>query len=80
LIEAVKEGASSRLRPVLMTALMAMLGLLPAAMSTGVGAEATRPFALAIIGGLMTATFATMTFLPALYLLFISRFEKAGDA
>ncbi|MCH9741847.1 MAG: CusA/CzcA family heavy metal efflux RND transporter [Proteobacteria bacterium] len=80
LIEAVKEGASSRLRPVLMTALMAMLGLLPAAMSTGVGAEATRPFALAIIGGLITATFATMTFLPALYLLFISRFEKAGDA
>lgn len=79
-IDAVKEGAASRLRPVLMTALMAMLGLLPAAMSTGVGAEATKPFALAIIGGLVTATFTTMTFLPALYLLFVSRFEKAGEA
>jgi cobalt-zinc-cadmium resistance protein CzcA len=76
LLGAVREGAVSRLRPVLMTALMAMLGLLPAATSTGVGAEATQPFALAIIGGLVTATLATLTLLPALYLLFARRAER----
>ena len=75
LMDAVIDGAVSRLRPVLMTALMAMLGLLPAAMSTGVGAEATRPFAVAIIGGLVTATFATMTLLPAMYYLIMRRYE-----
>jgi len=75
LMDSVIDGAVSRLRPVLMTALMAMLGLLPAAMSTGVGAEATRPFAVAIIGGLVTATFATMTLLPAMYYLIMRRYE-----
>jgi cobalt-zinc-cadmium resistance protein CzcA len=75
LIDAVRDGAVARLRPVLMTALMAMLGLLPAAVSTGVGAEATQPFALAIIGGLITATLATLTLLPALYLIFARRAE-----
>jgi cobalt-zinc-cadmium resistance protein CzcA len=75
LIDAVRDGAVARLRPVLMTALMAMLGLLPAAVSTGVGAEATQPFALAIIGGLITATIATLTLLPALYLIFARRSE-----
>ncbi len=72
----IQEGAKARLRPVLMTALMATLGLLPAAVSTGVGAEATRPFALAIIGGLITATIATLTLLPLMYWLLISRQEK----
>jgi cobalt-zinc-cadmium resistance protein CzcA len=75
LIDAVREGAIARLRPVLMTALMAMLGLLPAALSTGIGAEATKPFALAIIGGLITATVATLTLLPALYYIFARRAE-----
>lgn len=70
---AIQEGAKARLRPVLMTALMAILGLLPAAVSTGVGAEATRPFALAIIGGLVTATLATLALLPVLYWLWLSR-------
>lgn len=69
----IQEGAKARLRPVLMTALMAILGLLPAAVSTGVGAEATRPFALAIIGGLVTATLATLTLLPVLYWLWLRR-------
>jgi cobalt-zinc-cadmium resistance protein CzcA len=69
LMDAVREGAVGRLRPVLMTALMAMLGLLPAALSTGVGAEATKPFALAIIGGLVIATMTTLTLLPVLYYL-----------
>jgi cobalt-zinc-cadmium resistance protein CzcA len=65
--EAVVEGSVTRLRPVLMTALMAALGLLPAALSTGVGAETARPFAVVIIGGLVTATLLTMLLLPILY-------------
>lgn len=74
-ITAIQEGALVRLRPVLMTALMAILGLLPAAISSGVGAEATRPFALAIIGGLVTATLATLTLLPVMYWLMLRRQE-----
>jgi cobalt-zinc-cadmium resistance protein CzcA len=67
LMEAVSEGATSRFRPVLMTALMAELGLLPAALSTAVGAETQRPFAIVIIGGLVTATLLTLVVLPVLY-------------
>ena len=63
----VSEGATSRFRPVLMTALMAELGLLPAALSTAVGAETQRPFAIVIIGGLVTATLLTLVVLPVLY-------------
>jgi len=73
--EAVVEGSVSRLRPVVMTALMAALGLLPAALSTGVGAETARPFAVVIIGGLVTATLLTLLLLPVLYPSFES--EKA---
>ena len=65
--EAIIEGAVSRLRPVMMTSLMAAMGLLPAALSTGVGAETTRPFAVVIIGGLVTATLLTLLLLPILY-------------
>jgi cobalt-zinc-cadmium resistance protein CzcA len=56
---------------------MATLGLLPAALSSGVGAEATRPFALAIIGGLVTATLATLTLLPVMYWLLLNRQEQS---
>ncbi len=66
-VEAVTEGATSRFRPVLMTALMAELGLLPAALSTAVGAETQRPFAIVIIGGLVTATLLTLIVLPVLF-------------
>ena len=66
-LEAIREGAASRVRPMVMTALMAMLGLLPAAISTGVGAETARPFAVVIIGGLITATIMTLFLLPLLY-------------
>jgi heavy metal efflux system protein len=66
-VEAVTEGAASRFRPVLMTALMAELGLLPAALSTTVGAETQRPFAIVIIGGLVTATLLTLIVLPVLF-------------
>ena len=65
--EAILQGSVSRLRPVVMTALMAMLGLLPAAMSTSVGSETAKPFAVVIIGGLISATLLTLTMLPALY-------------
>jgi cobalt-zinc-cadmium resistance protein CzcA len=65
--DAIVLGSASRLRPVVMTASMAMLGLIPAALSTGVGSETAKPFAVVIIGGLMTATFFTLSMLPALY-------------
>jgi cobalt-zinc-cadmium resistance protein CzcA len=64
---AIREGAASRVRPMVMTALMAMLGLLPAAISTGVGAETARPFAVVIIGGLFTGTVMTLFVVPLLY-------------
>ena len=65
--EAIVQGSVSRLRPVVMTALMAILGLLPAALSTSVGSETVKPFAVVIIGGLVSATVLTLTLLPALY-------------
>jgi cobalt-zinc-cadmium resistance protein CzcA len=66
LVRAITEGAISRLRPILMTALMAGLGLLPAALSTAIGAETQRPFAVVIVGGIVTATLFTLTLLPPL--------------
>jgi cobalt-zinc-cadmium resistance protein CzcA len=65
--DAVREGALSRMRPVVMTAAMAALGLLPAALSHAVGAETSRPFAVVIVGGLVTATALTLFILPLLY-------------
>ena len=65
--EAIREGTLDRFRPIVMTALMAALGLLPAALSHGVGAETTRPFASVIVGGLATATVLTLLLLPVLY-------------
>jgi len=70
LLEAIKEGAASRVRPMVMTALMALLGLLPMALSNGVGAETARPFAVVIIGGLITGTVLTLFILPLLYPVF----------
>ena len=72
-MEAIREGAASRVRPMVMTALMAMLGLLPAALSTGVGAETARPFAVVIIGGLITGTIMTLFLLPLLFPYFEKR-------
>ena len=68
--QAVFEGAQARLRTVLMTSLLAMLGLLPMALSHGIGAEVQRPLAVVIIGGLVSATGLTLIVLPALYLMF----------
>ncbi len=64
---AIVEGALSRLRPVLMTALVASLGFVPMAIATGAGAEVQKPLATVVIGGLVTATILTLLVLPALY-------------
>jgi len=66
LIEAITEGAIQRLRTVLMTALLAALGLLPMALSTAIGAETQRPLAIVVIGGLASATLLTLIVLPVL--------------
>jgi heavy metal efflux system protein len=73
---AITEGATSRVRPMVMTALMAMLGLLPMALSNGVGAETARPFAVVIIGGLITGTVLTLFILPLLYRPFESKEDR----
>lgn len=65
--EAVIEGALTRLRPVLMTALVASLGFVPMAIATGPGAEVQRPLATVVIGGIISATFLTLVLLPSLY-------------
>ncbi|OZB04364.1 MAG: CusA/CzcA family heavy metal efflux RND transporter [Idiomarina sp. 34-48-12] len=72
IIEAVYEGARQRLRPVLMTALVASFGFIPMAFNTGTGAEVQRPLATVVIGGIVSSTLLTLVVLPALYLL-ISR-------
>lgn len=70
--DATIEGALTRLRPVLMTALVASLGFLPMALAHGAGAEVQRPLATVVIGGIISATFLTLVLLPALY----ERFER----
>jgi cobalt-zinc-cadmium resistance protein CzcA len=70
---AVMQGSLVRLRTVLMTALLAMLGLLPMALSTEIGSEVQRPLAVVVIGGLISATLLTLLVLPTLYLLVNSR-------
>ena len=68
--DAILQAVSQRLRPVLMTAMLASLGLLPAAMSHAIGSDTQRPFAIVIIGGLVSSTLLTMLLLPTLYELF----------
>ena len=65
--ETVFQGAMDRLRPVLMTALVASLGFLPMALATSMGAEVQRPLATVVIGGLLTSTALTLLVIPALY-------------
>ena len=65
--QAVRQGARTRLRPVLMTALVASLGFIPMAVSHGAGAEVQRPLATVVIGGLITSTLLTLLVLPSLY-------------
>lgn len=65
--DAVREGALQRLRPVLMTALVAALGFIPMALNTGIGAEVQRPLATVVIGGILSSTLLTLIVLPTLY-------------
>jgi cobalt-zinc-cadmium resistance protein CzcA len=75
-VQRVTEGTKIRLRPVLMTALVASLGFLPMALSTGAGAEVQQPLAMVVIGGLITATILTLVVLPLLYILFAKSKSK----
>jgi cobalt-zinc-cadmium resistance protein CzcA len=77
---AVIQGATTRLRPVLMTALVASLGFLPMAFSQGAGAEVQRPLATVVIGGLVTSTALTLFVLPSLYLRTARRRITGGDS
>jgi cobalt-zinc-cadmium resistance protein CzcA len=74
--DAVREASLTRLRPVLMTALVASLGFVPMAIATGAGAEVQRPLATVVIGGVISSTVLTLLVLPALYVLF--RRDKAA--
>ncbi len=65
--KAIEHGVQSRIRPVIMTALMAAIGLLPAAISTGIGSETQKPLAIVVIGGLITSTILTLLILPVIY-------------
>ncbi|GAB3028558.1 efflux RND transporter permease subunit [Bowmanella dokdonensis] len=73
LLEAIRQGASQRLRPVLMTALVASLGFVPMAFNLGTGAEVQRPLATVVIGGILSSTLLTLLVLPALYKLVYRR-------
>ena len=77
--EAVREGARVRLRPVLMTALVASLGFVPMAISTSPGSEVQRPLATVVIGGLVTSTLLTLLVLPVLYRLFERESQPSDD-
>jgi cobalt-zinc-cadmium resistance protein CzcA len=66
-IQAIREGCVHRFRPVMMTATVALLGLVPFLFATGPGSEVQRPLAIVVIGGLITSTLLTLIMLPALY-------------
>jgi heavy metal efflux system protein len=76
--EAVVEGSLTRLRPVIMTALVASLGFVPMAIATGAGAEVQRPLATVVIGGILSSTLLTLVLLPVLYEWFESRKQKVS--
>jgi cobalt-zinc-cadmium resistance protein CzcA len=78
--DAIMKGAEVRLRPVLMTALVASLGFVPMALSHGTGAEVQRPLATVVIGGLITSTALTLFVLPTVYRWIERKMEKKGDA
>jgi heavy metal efflux system protein len=76
---AILQGSLTRLRPVLMTAMVASLGFVPMALATGTGAEVQKPLATVVIGGLMSSTLLTLVVLPALYRLFAGH-EQPGES
>ncbi len=74
LLESIMEGSLTRLRPVMMTAMVASLGFVPMALGSGAGAEVQRPLATVVIGGIISSTFLTLLVLPLLYQVFESHF------
>ncbi|HAU37641.1 MAG TPA: acriflavin resistance protein [Phycisphaerales bacterium] len=76
--DAIEEAGRRRLRPILMTALTTVLGLVPLAMGIGEGGEAQAPMARAVIGGLLSSTFITLFFVPVMYSIFERRMKKAS--
>lgn len=77
--QSIMEGVKVRTRPVVMTALMASIGLLPAALSTGIGSESQKPLAIVIIGGLFTATVLTLLIFPIIFWIFNRRKKEVID-
>ncbi len=80
ILQVVVEGSMQRLRTVLMTALLAMFGLMPMALSHAIGAETQRPLAVVVIGGLVSATLLTLIVLPTLYFVFFAKPSAVGSA
>jgi len=78
--EALRQGVASRVRPVVMTALMAMIGLFPAALSTGIGSETQKPLAIVVIGGLVSATVLTLLIFPLIFAFFYREMHQDGPA
>jgi cobalt-zinc-cadmium resistance protein CzcA len=77
--QAIMEGAAKRVRPVMMTALTALLGLMPAALSTKIGAQTARPLAIVVVGGMITTLFLTRYLMPVLYSFYGHREPPAGS-
>jgi cobalt-zinc-cadmium resistance protein CzcA len=77
--EAIMEGAGKRVRPVMMTALTAILGLLPAALSTKIGSQTQRPLAIVVVGGMVTTLFLTRYLMPVLYSFYGHREPPEGS-
>jgi len=77
--EAIVQGAGKRVRPVMMTALTAILGLLPAALSTRIGSQSQRPLAIVVVGGMFTTLFLTRYLMPVLYGFYGHREPPAGS-
>ena len=77
--EAIMEGASKRVRPVMMTALTALLGLLPAALSTKIGSQTQKPLAIVVVGGMVTTLFLTRYLMPVLYSFYGHRTPPEGS-
>jgi heavy metal efflux system protein len=79
IMDAVQEGAVMRFRPILMTMLVASLGLVPAATSHGIGSDSQRPFAIVIVGGLMAVLVMSIFLLPALYIWFADPYDRLPE-
>jgi cobalt-zinc-cadmium resistance protein CzcA len=73
LTDSIFSGVQSRIRPVVMTAMMAAIGLIPAAISTGIGSETSKPLAIVVIGGLITATILTLLVFPIIFSVFYKK-------